>query len=478
LYWYDLETFGIDPREYRIAQFAGLRTDLDLNIVDDPLVMYCRASDDCLPDPNSCLITGITPQKANGLGMIESEFIERINEQFARPNSCVVGYNNIRFDDEFVRYTLYRNFLDPYAREWQNGNSRWDIIDMVRLTWALRPDGINWPTHDDGSPSFKLEDLTRVNHIKHEAAHDAMSDVYATIAMARLIRDKQPRLFDFVFANRSKQALGKLLNTVQAKPVVHVSAMYSSSRKCTALVLPLVPHPVNKNAVVVYDLSEDPEPLFQLSAAEIKQRLYTPASELEAAGLARIPLKLVHINKSPIVVPLSVLDEAASRRVGLDKQKCAQNRERLLAGQGLSSKMRHKLQQVYRENGFAPDADPDHGLYNGFFNDADRRKMQSIRRSTPKQLAELDCVFDDRRLPEMLFRYRARNFYESLNEDEKQQWQEHCYEKLTRASANAMTVLRYQEILRDLRRQHPGKAALLDELQAYGESLLPQLEPA
>src|SRR5690606_22124338 len=144
----------------------------------EPLVIYCQPTEDMLPQPEACLITGITPQKAKSEGIREVEFIRLIHEQFSKPDTCVAGYNSIRFDDEVTRNTLYRNFFDPYAREWQNGCSRWDLIDVMRLAYALRPDGIQWPTREDGLPSFRLEDLTRANGVEHEAAHDAMSDVF------------------------------------------------------------------------------------------------------------------------------------------------------------------------------------------------------------------------------------------------------------------------------------------------------------
>ena len=259
LYWYDYETFGADPRRDRPVQFAGLRTDLDLNVIDEPLCIYCRPADDFLPHPEACLITGITPQKALAEGLPEVEFIAQINEKFSQPNTCVVGYNNIRFDDEITRFSLYRNFFDAYAREWQNGNSRWDIIDMVRLTHALRPEGIEWPTHPDGKPSFRLDQLTVANGISHEAAHDALSDVHATIALAKLIREKQPRLYDYVFERRTKQQIAQLLNIAKPFPVLHVSSMYPSEQGCIALVAPIAAHPVNKNEVIVYDLRVDPQ---------------------------------------------------------------------------------------------------------------------------------------------------------------------------------------------------------------------------
>ena len=224
IYWYDYETFGTDPRFDRLAQFAGLRTDEELNIIDQPLTLYCKPADDMLPDPAACMVTGITPQKALAEGLIEADFIAAVHAEFAKPGTCVAGYNNIRFDDEFTRFTLYRNFYNAYSHEWQNGNSRWDIIDMVRLTRALRPEGIEWPVDDEGRPSNRLELLTTANGISHEAAHDAMSDVYATIAVARLIRDRQPRLYDYVYGHRKKDAAGRLLNLRTLDAVLHVSA--------------------------------------------------------------------------------------------------------------------------------------------------------------------------------------------------------------------------------------------------------------
>ncbi len=222
IYWYDYETFGIDPRYDRLSQFAGIRTDEDLNIISDPLTLYCKPANDCLPDPYACMITGITPQKALADGINEVEFISSIHKEFSTPGTCIAGYNNIRFDDEFTRNALYRNFFNAYSHEWQHGNSRWDIIDTVRLTRALRPEGIIWP-EQDGKPSIRLELLTKANNIKHEAAHDAMSDVYATIAVAKLIKEKQPRLYDYIYGMRKKGEVSKQINLRTRDALLHVS---------------------------------------------------------------------------------------------------------------------------------------------------------------------------------------------------------------------------------------------------------------
>ncbi len=417
-FWYDYETFGIDPRSDRISQFAGIRTDLDFNIIEEPVNILCRASDDILPSPEACLITGLTPQQTLQTGLIEAEFTQRIHDAFATPDTCVVGFNNIRFDDEFTRYTLYRNFYDPYAREWQNGCSRWDIIDLVRMTRALRPDGIEWPFDDEGKPSNRLELITQINQIQHEAAHDALSDVYATIAVARLIREKQPRLYQFLFDNRGKQQVSRRLNLQQPQAILHTSGMYPSEYGNTAIVYPLGQHPVNRNGVIVYDLRYSPDDLLRLPAEDIIQRLYTPAAE-RPEGEQRIALKTVHINKCPVVAPLNTLDAASAKRLQIDREQHMQHLKQLQQAKGLQE----KLKQVYSHNPFEDNPDPDVSLYSGgFFSPEDRQRMNQLRQLSAQQLASAPFNFDDPRIPEMLFRYRARNYPESLSAEDRKHW--------------------------------------------------------
>ena len=318
--WHDYETWGVSPKYDKPSQFAGIRTDLDLNIISEPEVFYCQPPQDYLPQPEACLVTGITPQKAQREGLTEAEFASRIHAMFSQPNTCVAGYNNIRFDDEVTRYMLYRNFYDPYAREWQHGNSRWDIIDMVRACYALRPDGINWPTNDEGRVSFRLELLTQANGISHEAAHDAMSDVYATIAMAKLIKEKQPKLYDFIFNLKNKRQVAELIDVYNMTPVVHTSSRISSEHGCTSWFAPVSYHPTNKNAVIAVDLAQDPEPLLSLSSEEIKARLYTKRQDL-AEGELPIPVKLIHTNKCPIVAPAKTLLPENAARLNIPREQ-------------------------------------------------------------------------------------------------------------------------------------------------------------
>jgi exodeoxyribonuclease-1 len=471
IYWYDYETFGIDPRMDRLAQFAGLRTDEDLNIIGDPLVIYCKPADDFLPDPQACLITGITPQKADAEGLIECEFIAAIHKEFSRPGTCVAGFNNIRFDDEFTRNTLYRNFFNPYAHEWQHGNSRWDIIDIVRLTRALRPEGINWPVDDSGRPSIRLELLTKENGISHEAAHDAMSDVYATIEVARLIRDRQPKLYDYMYGLRKKQQVSKQLNLRTRDAVLHVSSRYSTERNAIAMVMPLCMHPVNKNGVVVYDLADDPNDFIQIDAEEIAARLYTRKEDLPEA-VKRIPLKVVHINKCPVVVPLKTMDADAAARLHIDVAAQLANRDTVLEHIDV---LVNKTLDVFKHNTFEQPTDPDAMLYSGgFFSDADQGRMNTIRQTPADELASLTFSFDDERLPEMLFRYRARNYPHTLSADEKQAWEEFRQQRFTDPAASPRTLNRLLADIEELKNGDQTTGAqlvVLDELLQYAASL-------
>ena len=468
LYWHDYETFGLDTRRDRPVQFAGIRTDLDLNIIEDPLEIYCKPSPDYLPNPEACLVTGITPQLAIEKGSCEAEFIALIHQQISRSGTCTAGYNNIRFDDEVTRNTLYRNFYDPYAREWQNGNSRWDLIDLVRAARALRPDGINWPDREDGKPDFRLEKLTVENGLIHASAHNALSDVQATIDFARLIRQAQFKLYQFIFEHRSKSKVSSLLKLGSMTPILHVSGMYPSDRGCIAVVLPLCKHPTNNNGVLVYDLSVDPDPMLSLSVEQIHDRVFT-ATENLPEGAQRIPLKNIHINKCPVVAPLSVLRSKDAERLEIDLAVCRSNQEKIQTCTGLKK----KLSGVFRQGSFAQEKDPDLMIYNGgFFCDKDKAFMETIRSTPSRELAGLKTSFVDPRLPEMLFRYRARNFPETLNKKEKEQWKKFClYRLIGKDAGGGMVIKDYLDTVEELKNQQKTDKKLLDALEEYARGL-------
>lgn len=441
LYWHDYETWGEVPAQDRPSQFAGVRTDENLNVIGEPLMIYCRPTPDSLPKPDACLITGLTPQVALAKGLPEFQFAAQIHAELSRPGTCGVGYNSIRFDDEVTRYMLYRNFYDPYEREWRNGNSRWDIIDVVRMTRALRPDGIQWPNYEDGRPCFKLEMLTAANHLNHESAHDALSDVYATIAIAKLIKTQQPKLFDYAYRLRDKRFVNSLIDIANHKPLLHISSRFPGENGNAALMLPLAIHPTNKNSVIAYNLAANPKDLLSLSADELRERLFTRSEDLPA-GVERIALKEIHLNKSPMILPPSMLDEPTAVRLQIDRALLEQHWQEL---RNLSvneqAALQEKLYELYSDIGYIEKTDPEQMLYSGFFDEADKKVMAQVRRSSPEELATKTFAFKDARLSELLFRYRARNFPESLSSLEYQKWRSFCHLRRTDASAGASLLL-------------------------------------
>ena len=426
-YWYDYETFGNRPDRDWPAQFAGIRTDADFNEIEPPLEIFCRLPLDSLPQPKAVLITGLTPQYVNEKGVCEAEFIQQINQKFSYPGTCVTGYNNLKFDDEITRYSLYRNFLDPYAREYKNGNSRWDLIDMVRLCAALRPEGINWPLKDDGAISFRLEDLTKANAIEHGQAHNAVSDVRATIELAKLIKTKQPKLFNYVIGNKDKKSAAALLDLTQKKAVIHISSRYPARQRCMAIVMPLAMHPVNQNEVIVYDLKADPLQWMHLSEEEIAANIFSSRQMLDELGRERIPLKTVRLNRCPVLAPLSALRPEDAERLQVDQSLLKKHYQMLADEKGLSQ----KLQNVFGMKTYEAIEDPDRMLYSGgFFSNKDRQLMQKIHNTPAEALHALKLPFEDNRLDKMLFRYRARNWPDTLSENDNKRWKSFCFKKL------------------------------------------------
>lgn len=471
IFWYDYETTGINPRCDRPLQMAGLRTDFDLNEIDEPVNLYCQPSDDILPHPAACAITGITPAQLAEHGLSEADFMTRVHAQLAAPGTCGAGYNTLRFDDEMTRYSLYRNFFDPYAREWQGGNSRWDLIDVVRAAYALRPDGIVWPMDEEGRVTLKLERLTAANGIDHGNAHEALSDVRATIALARMIREKQPKLYDWLFNLRSKQ---KVLDQIRLlQPMVHVSGRFSAARNYLGVVLPLAWHPRNKNALIVCDLQLDPQGLLDLDAETLRQRLYTRRDDL-ADGELPVPLKLIHINKCPVVAPMSVLRPEDQQRLGLDMALYQQRALRLKDAQKV---WQDKVSAIYAREDFSASQDPEQQLYDGFIGDRDRRLCEQVRMVDPTQLAQAQWPFDDERLPELLFRYRARNFPGTLNFDEQERWRLFCQKRLSVPEWGAPNTLEsFVQTAAQLNvTATPFQKTVLNEWQEYVQGLRKRL---
>lgn len=421
MFFYDLETSGLKAREDRIMQFAGQRTSMDLEPIGEPVNILVKMTDDALPSPSAISVTGITPQQTLMDGINEAEFCKYIIDEIFVPGTVAVGYNTVRFDDEFMRAILWRNFYDPYEWEWMDGRSRWDLLDVVRLTRALRPEGIEWPYRADGAPTNRLELLTKLNGLEHQHAHDALSDVYATIAVARMIRDKQPKLYEYLFKMRGKREVQRLVNLDAPQPFVYVSGRYGNEYNKATVAYPLAPG--RNGNVLVFDLRYNLEKL---------------ADGFSGTGVAPIVKELCY-NKCPAVAPLSVLDaDDGWDKIGLSEGVTRKNLEILRAHPEFAEQMRTQHEQRPE---FPPAVEPEGAIYEGFLNDRDRIKVAAVRNAEPSKLADFHPDFDDERLPELLLHYKGRNYPETLSDSEMEAYETYRTERLKRLAPRFMAEL-------------------------------------
>ena len=408
-FWYDLETTGADVEQDRAVQFAGIRTDSDLNQIEEGYELFCRPSLDRLPAPQAVAITKLDYLDLAKKSSRENEFCRLILKEFTRDGTCVSGFNNIRFDDEIIRRLLYRNLRDPYAREWQGGNCRWDLIDPMRAAYALRPDGIEWPKKEDGSVSFRLEDLARANNVLHENAHDALSDVRATIGVARVLKKAQPKLFDFSLTLRKKLNVSSILDPKKRQPAVLVSTKLKRWKKNLGLIVPLTYHPLKANNIICYDLSCNPHFIHESSDESLLEDLKSDSSVFIEINMSRVPF----------VAPVSVLDRETIANQELDLQLIQERIDFL----NKAPKLSENILQIFSQDTYEVDPDPENQLYSGgFFNPKDREMMNKISESDPSSLKYFSDKFADPRLKEMLFRYTCRNFPQVLEETELDLW--------------------------------------------------------
>ena len=463
-FFYDLETSGLNPRQDRIMQFAGQRTDMNLEPIGEPYNLLVTLNDDTLPSPDALMVTGITPQKTVEEGYTEAQFARMLSEEIFTPDTIAVGFNNIRFDDEFIRHLLWRNFHDPYEWSWKDGRSRWDLLDVVRLTRALRPEGIEWPLDDKGEPSNRLELITSANGIAHENAHDALADVTALIAVTKLIKQKQPQLYDYLLKMRDKKAVQQLVNVDDKKPFVYASGRYDKEFAKTTVAFPLTTS--RNGGVVVYDLRYDPTPFVELSVEELAKKIFASWEERQTEDFVKLPVKELQYNRCPAVAPLGVLEQGDGwQKISLSAE-VVQNHQNILLNH---PDFAEKLRSIFENKpAFKKMPDPEAQLYDGFLNDHDRLQVEAVRNADGRKLADFHPEFQDERLAPLLLHYKARNFPRSLSEDDLVQWEAWRAQHLQAQLPQFMAFLQRLAPTATDEQQF-----ILQELQLWAEAILP-----
>jgi len=465
-FWYDYETFGLSPKTQRIAQFAGIRTDENLNIIDEHM-FYCKPTYDSLPSPEACSVTGITPQICEKNGLIEKTFISIINNEFSVPDTCVVGYNSISFDDEFTRYTLFRNFLDPYAWHWQNGNSRWDILDVARFCYALKKDSsLKWHYDENNKPIFKLDKLAPANDIEHSDAHDALADVRATIGIAKIIKTTQPKLFDYALSLRDKREVSKKIELFS--PLLHTSGIYSGKLSCTRLTTALAYHPEYSDRALVFNLDQDPSLLTELETEELKTLIF---SKKLPKGVDRLQIKELAFNKSPMFVPnVYKLENKITEQLQIDIDKCMDNLSYIRYNQ---TQIKQKIKSIYtNDSERTPALDVDQSLYDNFIDKADRLICNQIQNLSSDELRDFKPQFKDKKLSKLLLNFKARNFPESLTEIEQEEWFEIVQSRVQNGENGYLSLENFYKSLEKQKISAPSKSDIWTQLEEYAHSFL------
>ncbi|MBP7775270.1 MAG: exodeoxyribonuclease I [Candidatus Saccharimonas sp.] len=463
-FFYDLETSGLNPRDDRIMQFAGQRTDLNLNPIGEPYNILVTLNDDTLPSPDALMVTGITPQQTVSDGYTEAAFAKLFSEEIATPDTIMVGFNNIRFDDELIRHLLWRNFHDPYSWSWQDGRSRWDMLDVVRMTRALRSEGIIWPTDDKGEPSNRLELLTKANNIVHENAHDALADVVALIDIARLIKTSQPQLFDYLLKMRDKRAVQQLINLDDKKPFVYTSGRYDKAYAKTTVAFPLTSG-TNGN-VVVYDLRHDPTPFMTMTDKQRTTAFFASWEERQKPEFVALPVKELQYNRAPAVAPLGVLEQGDGwKKIELDAQTIERHKKLLLAHPEFAENIRSLYES---KPAYKACPDPEGQLYDSFLGDHDRLRVEAVRNATESELADFHPDFNDERLAPLLLHYKARNYPRTLSESETNDWEQWRANRLRAQLPQFMTA--YHRLAKSV---DESRQFILQELQLWAESIIP-----
>lgn len=243
--FYDIESSGQSTSCDQIYTLAMIKTDEGLNeqwrreVVVQPVI-------DIVPTPEAILVHRLTPQRLLS-GENEWQAMQDIHQCFNTPNTLSVGYNNLSFDDEMLRFSFDRNLLPPYTHQYAQGCHRLDVFPLVVMYYLFQHEVLHWPQRQD-VVSFKLEDMAISNGFIHEQAHDAMSDVVATVQLVQKMMTAQD-FFQYVVQYYNKhidqQRIHQCLQSGQV--VLMVDVKFGKARSMINACLFLGYHQVYRN---------------------------------------------------------------------------------------------------------------------------------------------------------------------------------------------------------------------------------------
>ncbi|VFP83850.1 exodeoxyribonuclease I [Buchnera aphidicola] len=458
--FYDYETFGLNISLDKVAQFCSIETDNDFKFIRKKTILFCYPPIDYLPDPNSILITKILPQYTQQYGLNEYCFTKKIYDIFSQKNSCIIGYNNINFDNLITRNIFYRNLLDPYEWSWKNGNFSWDVLNIVRAFYIFYPKTMLWYRKINGTVSFKLSDITSINNIIHINAHDAYSDVMATFLIVQFLYKKNKKFFLFLYKISHKKFILNFISQNYNKPFFYLSSFFGSKNNNFGCIMILGMHPKFNNNLIIINLSINFKKIFHLYS-------YCVRDKLKIHQLFDCGIQVVCINKSPLFFSYNSLSKQDCKRLNINYSRCQKNffllkNNTLLKNWILSFFLKSEKNEV--------DDNVDLMLYKNFFNSSDKMLFSFIHSHVPLQWINWYPEFIDTRIKEIFFRLKARNFIKLLNFNEIKRWQLYCKHKI-----NSTYIKKYIRKIRFLQLKHrldKKNFFLLEQLIIYVNQII------
>lgn len=377
VFW-DTETTGINSAFDQILQLAAIRTDDDLNEIDR-FEVRSRLLPYVLPSPGALRVTGLTiDDLLDEAHPSHYEMVCRIQSAFGSwCPSVFIGYNSLRFDEEFLRQAFYQCLHAPYVTN-TGGSKRADALALVQTAALLHPNSIAVPLNEKGKPTFKLDRLAPANSFEHANAHDALADVEATIFMCKLVKDRCPAVWERAVRFASKDTVSSFVDDADAFVLIE------PTRQAAKVVTALGTHPAQGNLTYCWNLEIDPRPYHGLDDAELVREL----------GKSGSPLRKLKKNAAP---PLCSLDDAPSHIVAEDQRELFEKRGRwVVADRAFVARVIAAAVKLEKE--YPPSPHVERQIYNGFWSAADSRRITAFHQADWTERGAIADQIEDARL--------------------------------------------------------------------------------
>lgn len=398
--FYDLETSGLSPYFDQVYEFAAIRTDLHFQEIERHSFLV-RPTIDIIPTPDAVITHRLSIQALMKEGMAENQAIQKIHEILNQPGTISLGYNTLSFDDEFLRFNFFRHLRTSYTHQFANGCRRMDLFPLLLFYYHFRFDSLTWPPRDEeGGISLKLDKISQANHLASGAAHRAMVDVEASLALAkRLAQDEKMWSYLLGFFNKATEGerLAKLpyvlIDHIAYPHALLLDAKLGYKQDFQAPVLCLGQHWHYKNQTIWLRLDDE--------------RLLAGDSEV-------IP-SLWPIKKKSAEPPFMLPPESRFIRFAPERQEVANQvfhlfQEKPQFFKAIQAALLDYTYPVY------PETDVDARLYQrSFFSPEDTVQMRHFHAQQPEVQAHFYKQFKDLDLQSMALRYLGRFYPASLD---------------------------------------------------------------